>query len=142
MEEESAILSAKERGFAAPRSHAGNIIKGIGRGSGFTPREEFNGNKGLGRGSGFIPRGEFRGFRPPGRRVAFNNNGNNVRNAHVVTEDVARGHVVMEHSRSNIRCHAYGAFGHISRFCRRIDLHGEKLLVWETGTGNRGAAPL
>jgi hypothetical protein len=81
MEEESAILSVRERGIAAPRSHAGNGIKGHGRGSGFIPQREIMGpGRGSGfipqreimepgRGSGFIPQGEYRSYKPPGRRV-------------------------------------------------------------------------
>jgi hypothetical protein len=38
MEEESAILLVKERGFATPRSHADSRNKGPGRWSGFIPQ--------------------------------------------------------------------------------------------------------
>ena len=116
MEEESAILSAKERGFAAPRSHAGSRDKGPGRGSGFTPQ------------------GEYRGYKPPGRRVSFDNN---TRHAHVVKEGVAREHAVMGSMSDNIKCHACGAIGHISRFCKKNNRP-----AWResgnTGNGERG----
>jgi hypothetical protein len=145
VEEESAILSAKERGFTAPRSSAGNAFRGPGRGSGFTTLE---GNKGSsignafrrpGRGSGFTTLGGNRGFRHPGRWVGFGTNGSTVRRAHVVAEDVAREHVIMNNH--EIRCHACGALGHRSRNCRK---RGNAM--WKdnkvTGSEDRGAAPL
>jgi hypothetical protein len=103
MEEEFAILSAKERGFAAPKGNEGNVFRGPGRGPGFTAQEEF------------------RGFKHPGRGVDLSNKRSSVRSAHVVTEDVARGHVVARDSVTKIRCNAREAMGHISRNCRKRD---------------------
>jgi hypothetical protein len=103
MEGESAISSAKEKGFAATQNNERNVFRGPGRGSGFTAREDF------------------RGFKHPGRGVDLSKKRSSVGNTHVVTEDVARGHVVVRDLVTKIRCHACGAMGHISRNCRKRD---------------------
>jgi hypothetical protein len=111
-EEESAILSAKERGF-----NAGNTFKGPGRGSGFIPRDM---NRGVGH---------------PGRRVGYDDNRNISKSAHVVS-DAARERAPAGNF-EKIRCHACGALGHISRFCRKKG-NGAWKKVASTGNGERG----
>jgi hypothetical protein len=111
-EKESAIPSAKERGF-----NVGNIFKGPGRGSGFIPRDI---NRGIGH---------------PGRRVGYDNNRNISKSAHVVS-DAARERVPAGNFGKN-RCHACGALGHISRFCRKKD-NGAWKNADSTGNWGRG----
>jgi hypothetical protein len=138
IEAESAILSAKERGFTVPQSSVWNAFRGPGRGSGFETLERNRGNSvgnaftGPGRGSRFII---LEGFRYPGCGVGFGTNGGTVRRAHVDAEDTAKTHVVMNNH--EIRCHACGAFGHINRNCKK---RGNA--TWKdnrsTGNGERG----
>jgi hypothetical protein len=111
LEEESAILSAKERGF-----NVGNTFKGPGTGSGFVPRD-------ISRGIGH-----------PGRRVGYDNR-NISKSAHVVS-DAARERIPAGNL-GKIRCHACGALGHVSRFCRKKN-DGAWKNVDSTGNGERG----
>jgi hypothetical protein len=57
------------------------------------------------------------------------------KSAHVVS-DVAREHVPAGNF-EKIRCHACGALGHISRFCRKKD-NGAWRNVASKGNGKRG----
>lgn len=81
LEEESAILSARERGFAVHKSF-GNVFKGPARVS----TQVSNGNygsreqmlKGSGRGPGFVARVEMEGLPHSGRRVGVPHSGRRV----------------------------------------------------------------
>jgi hypothetical protein len=134
-EEESAILSARERGF-----NARNAFGGPGRGSGFTTLEGNRGSNvgnafgGPGRGSGFTTLEGNRRFKHPGRRVGHDYNGKMSKSAHVVS-DFAREHVPAGNF-EKIRCHACGALGHIIRFCRKKD-NGK----WRNGKRGQGCSP-
>jgi hypothetical protein len=113
LEEESAILSVKERGFAPQKFNKGPEIAGEATGS------NGNMNKESGRGFGFANRGLNRGMARPGRGT-----GADVRNS--TGTDVREGtgiatHVVRKAADSRIICYACGKRGHIKRMCRNAN---------------------
>jgi hypothetical protein len=119
LEEESAILSVKERGIASHKMH---------QGPGVSPKETES-HKGWEKGtrvSGFANRGMLR----HGRGVSSEMSKDAGFTAHVVTGTTG----------TRIKCYACGALA-TSRNIARRRVHGEKV-IRETRGWDRGAAPL
>jgi hypothetical protein len=108
LEEESAIMSAKERGFSAQKVNRGLEVAGSMRGN---PCVKMF--KGSGRGSGFANREVNRENRPthPGRGVRVDANRIANFNAHVMTGSAA----------TRVKCFSCSEYGHVARDCKKRD---------------------
>ena len=130
LEEESAILSARERGFSVHKSY-GNMFKGPPRVSmhanngGNSSREQVL--RGSGRGPGFVARVEAEGLLHPGRGV-------NARSSASDNRGVVRREG-MRDTGKRIRCYACGDLGHVARACTATDGSGWKRM--SSGNGPR-----
>jgi len=130
LEEELAILSARERGFSVQRSF-GNMFKGPTRVSvnsgGSSSKEQML--RGSGRGPGFIARVETKGLLHPGRGV-------NMRHSVRDNRGTIRREIPSTDARDSgkgIRCYVCGNFGHVAKACAMADCSG-----WErSSSGNR-----
>jgi hypothetical protein len=134
LEEESAILSARERGFSVQRGE-GSMFKGSARVSvqpsnGASSRGQML--RGSGRGPGFIARVESEGLMHPGRGVDMNIASGN------------RGVIRREYTRDSgkkIRCYACGNFGHVAKACTMPDGSGWRRINSENGPRVQGSSP-
>jgi len=134
LEEESAILSARERQFSVQRDY-GNMFKGLARVSG----QANNGGssnrvqvlRGSGRGPGFVTRVESEGLLHPGRGVnprgSVSDNRGTIRR-----ESTSAG---TRDSGKRIRCYACGNFDHVARACTTTDNCGWRRI--SSGKGRR-----
>jgi hypothetical protein len=136
LEEESAILSARERGFS--------VHRGFGSTSRESPRvsvlasdrsssrreQEF---KGSGRGPGFIARVETEGLPHPGRGVNEGCNRGAIRRDNT--------NVGVRESSNRIRCYACGDFGHVARSCPGTGGSGWKKISSGNGQRIHGRSP-
>jgi len=129
LEEESAILSARERGFSVHKSY-GNMFKG-------PPRVSMHANngsnssreqvlRGSGRGPGFIARVEAEGLLHPGRGV-------NARSSASDNTGVVRREGMRDTGKR--MCYTCGDLGHVARACTATDGSGWKRM--SSGNGPR-----
>lgn len=135
LEEESAILSARERGFSVHKSF-GNMFKGPARVSTQVSNGSYGSRenmlKGSGRGPGFVARVVSESFPHPGRRVGASDNRGAIRreNVNVSTRELSK----------EIRCYACGNLGHVARACTASDSYGWKRSSLGNGVRARGCS--
>jgi hypothetical protein len=141
LEEESAILSARDRGFSVQRGF-GNIIRGPSRVSvqandrGSSCKEQVL--RGSGRGPGFIARVESEGLLHPGRGVNVKDSTRDSRGANR-RESMSAG---TRDAGKRIRCYACGDFGHVARACTMTDGSGWKRISSGNGPSVHGSSPV
>jgi len=136
LEEESAILSARERGFSVHKNY-GNLFKGPARVSVHANNGSSNSReqvlRGSGRGPGFIARVESEGLLNPGRGV--NVRGNTSDNRGAIRRESMRD------TGKRIRCYACGNFGHVASACAMIDGSGWRKISSGNGPRVHGSSP-
>jgi len=120
LEEESAILYARERGFSVQKIY-GNVFKGPTPVSVQANNEDSSSReqvlRGSGREPGFIAQVESEGFLQPGRRVNAKDNASHNRGA-IRRENASVG---MRDTGKRIRCYACGNFSRVARECTMTD---------------------
>jgi hypothetical protein len=141
LEEKSAILSAREKGFSVQKSY-GKVFKEPARVSvqanigGSSSRKQTL--RRSVRGPGFIARVESEGLMHPGRGINAKDSASDNRGA-IRRESTSVG---TRDTGKRIGCYACGKFGHVATVCRMADGSGGGELVRETDRGFTAAAPL
>jgi len=138
LEEESAILSARERGFSVQGSF-GNMFKGATRVSvnsaGSSSKEQVL--RGSGSGPGFITRVITEGLLHPGRGVNMRDSVRDKRGA--IWRDISI--TGARDSGKGIRCYVCGNFSHMAKACPMADCSGLKRSSSGNGPRVRGSSP-